>query len=343
MELFLSGEWIGEPSGLYSAKVLSVRFQEELSELSDFEGFVVISYDLTRRTLSIPVKESGLPPIIALELGEMVRVETTPSGKTQLRPLSISLNERGFKDRIEKIKEYIANGDVYQINLTCRLSFELKGSPKDLFLNFFRRQPVTYAFFLDIGDFFIISGSMELFLKKERSTIESRPIKGTGRTPEEILSSEKERAENLMITDMMRNDLGKISKTGSVKVKELFSVERYRTLCQMHSTVVGETEENLVKILQATFPPASVTGAPKFRAVQIIDQLEPHPRGYYCGTAGILRKNGDFTLSVLIRTAYGGGSRVSYFAGCGIVWDSDPDREWEELLLKTKAFFKGGD
>ncbi len=343
MELLLSGEWLGRPPGLYRARILSVNFLEDLSRLSGFEGFVVISYDLTERTLGVPVKGSGLPSLIALELGELSRVEEGPPGKYFLDFISSSLDELEFKRRVEKIKGYIAQGDVYQINLTSRLDFRLKGSPMDLFLGFYRRQPVPYAFFLDLGDLFILSGSMELFLKKEGRRIESRPIKGTGKDPEDILSSEKERAENLMITDMMRNDLGRISETGSVRVEELFRVERYRTLCQMHSTVVGETEESLVKILRATFPPASVTGAPKFRAVQIIEELEPHPRGYYCGVAGIVKKSGDFTLSVLIRTAYGGGSRVSYFAGCGIVWDSDPDREWEEFLLKTKAFLKGGD
>ena len=329
---------MGRPSGLYSARVLSVSFPKDLSWLSGFEGFVVISYDLTRNTLGVPVKRSGFPPLVALELGEFYEVKASPSGGHYLRFLSSSLDEEEFKRRVEKIKGYIAQGDVYQINLTSRLDFELKGSPRDLFLSFYNRQPVPYAFFLDLGDLFILSGSMELFLRRRGERIESKPIKGTGKDPEEILSSEKERAENLMITDMMRNDLGRISRTGSVRVEELFKVERYRTLCQMHSTVVGETEEDLTEILLATFPPASVTGAPKFRAVQIIDELEPHPRGYYCGTAGFLKRNGDFTLSVLIRTAYGGGSKVSYFAGCGIVWDSDPDKEWSELILKTKAF-----
>jgi para-aminobenzoate synthetase component 1 len=107
----------------------------------------------------------------------------------------------------------------------------------------------------------------------------------------------------------------------------------------MHSTVVGETSEDISVILANTFPPASVTGAPKYRAVQVIEELEPHPRGYYCGTAGFIQEKGDFLLSVLIRTAYGGGSELSYFAGCGIVWDSEPEKEWKELLLKVRAFF----
>jgi len=328
---------LGKSASLYSASILSVSFPRDLSELTDAEGFLVVSYDMTRETLGVPVKESGFPPLIFLRLGELQELEVQPSEGYSLRLLSSSLGEREFKNRVQRVKEYIARGEVYQINLTSRFHFELSGSPKDLFLSFYARQPVPYAFLLDLGDFFLLSGSMELFLEKRGSSVESKPIKGTGKDPEEITLSEKERAENLMITDMVRNDLGRVSKR--VKVEELFQVKRYKTLCHMYSTVVGETEASLPQILTATFPPASVTGAPKYRAVQVIDELEPHPRGYYCGTAGFLRRGGDFTLSVLIRTAYGGGSEVYYFAGCGIVWDSDPHREWEELLLKTKAFY----
>ena len=179
---------------------------------------------------------------------------------------------------------------------------------------------------------------MELFLEKRGKLLRSKPIKGTGSSPEEILGSPKERAENLMITDMVRNDIGRVAKFGSVRVEELFKVERFRTLYQMHSTVVGETEKSFKEILLNTFPPASVTGAPKKRAVEIIDELEPHARSYYCGSAGLIFPNGDFKLSVLIRTAIGSEDKLSYYAGCGIVWDSDPEKELREMYLKVKAF-----
>jgi len=336
VRLLVSGGWFGE-EGIWEIEVRRLIYPRSLREIPPVSGFLVVSYDLTRDLLQVPVKVSPYPPVLFAETGE--RLPLTPSvRKAELKLLRTSLNATTFRQRVEKIKGYIERGDVYQINLTSSFEFTLSGEPEDLFLSFFLRQPVPFAFYLNAGDFFLLSGSMELFLKKEGKRIESRPIKGTGTAPEEILSSEKERAENLMITDMMRNDIGRVARTGSVRVRELFRVERYRTLCQMHSTVEGETDLSLPEILGETFPPASVTGAPKRRAVEVIEELEPHPRGYYCGAAGFVRENGDFVLSVLIRTAFGGGGRVTYHAGCGIVWDSDPVKEWEELLLKVRAF-----
>ncbi len=340
MKLIVSGGWFGR-SGLIEFEIRKLFFPKDLSDLEEFEGFVLISYDLTSDLMGVKVKRTTLPPIVCLRLGKK-RIVTWDPDPISLYLKGVSLGEKKFKEGIRKVKEYIERGDVYQINLTSRFEFELDGSPKDLFLKFFRRQRVPYAFFLDIGDLWVVSGSMELFLEKKGKVIRSKPIKGTGRRSEEILLSEKERAENLMITDMMRNDIGRVARTGSVRVTELFKVESYETLCQMLSTVEGETDMELPKIISETFPPASVTGAPKRRAVQIIDELEPHPRGYYCGIGGFVKRNGEFTLSVLIRTAYGRGSDLSYFAGCGIVWDSDPERELKELYLKVKAFYPWG-
>jgi len=340
MELIVSGGWFGR-EGLYEVELKRILYPSDLREVSGRQGFLIVSYDLTARTLDVPVKRSDFPPLVFAETGE-VKPFVTAVGSATLRPTGASLSSAEFCSRIHRVKNYIERGDVYQINLTCGFGFKLAGDPKDLFAGFFSRQPVPFAFFMDTGDFFLLSGSMELFLRKEGSRIESKPVKGTGRTPAEILRSEKERAENLMITDMMRNDIGKVAETGSVRVRELFKVERYRTLCQMHSTVEGRTCRGIGEILKETFPPASVTGAPKRRAVEIIEELEPHSRGYYCGTAGFVSGEGDFVLSVLIRTAYGIGQDITYFAGCGIVWDSDPLREIEELKLKVKAFY-GGD
>lgn len=333
----MSGEWFGE-KGLSEVEVKDLSVLSRLEEIPPQGGFLILSYDLTGELLGVPVKRSIYPSLLFLRIGKVRSLTRTPA-PVLLKPEGATLTEREFRERIGRVKDYIEKGDVYQINLTCGFTFSFRGNPLDIFLRFFYRQPVPFAFFLDAEDFFLMSGSMELFLKKEGSRVESRPIKGTGKNPEDILASEKERAENLMITDMMRNDIGKVAKAGSVRVRELFRVERYRTLCQMLSVIEGETEKRLPHILRHTFPPASVTGAPKRRAVEIIEQLEPHPRGYYCGAAGFVKENGDFTLSVLIRTAYGGGKQLTYFAGCGIVWDSDPFRETEELLLKVKAFY----
>ena len=191
---------------------------------------------------------------------------------------------------------------------------------------------MPYAFFLDLEDFYLISGSMELFLEKRGNKLVSKPIKGTAKRKKDLEKSQKDKAENLMITDMVRKDLSRVAMPGSVRVEELFKIERFKTLFQMHSSVVAQTRESLQNILKETFPPASVVGAPKRKAVEIIDLLEPHNREYYCGCAGLVSEE-DFTLSVLIRTAMGHGNRLSYYAGAGIVWDSVPEKEWQEVLL----------
>ncbi|NPB07901.1 MAG: anthranilate synthase component I family protein [Aquificae bacterium] len=338
MRLLLWGRWLGEERPL-RARVKKVHRLYSLSELPAEPplSFVILSYSLSEETLGIPVKNEGETPIMLAELEDFEEYRPK-KGEVRLRFKGSSLSDKDFKDRVRRIKEYIERGDVYQLNLTCAFSFEFEGSPEHLFTAYYGRQPVPYAFLFEEEDFFLISGSMELFLEKRGRRLVSKPIKGTSRNPKYLKESEKERAENLMITDMMRNDIGRVAETGSVRVKELFRVEAYRTLYHMHSTVVGETEKNLREILGATFPPASVTGAPKKRSVEIIEELEPHPRTYYCGAAGLIFPNGNFTLSVLIRTAIGRGSEIRYYAGCGIVWDSEEERELEELRLKVKAF-----
>ena len=193
---------------------------------------------------------------------------------------------------------------------------------------------------------------MELFLRKSGNKLTTNPIKGTikrGKTDEidailkaKLISSEKERAENLMIVDLMRNDLGRVSKPGSVKVNKLFEVETYSTLHQMVSEVESRVDENMKasQILRQVFPPGSVTGAPKRRTLEVIDELEPHFRGPYCGTIGIFYPNGDFTLSVAIRIMTVQLGKATFFVGGGIVWDSDPQKEFEETLLKSQAITK---
>ncbi len=335
MRLIFSGGWVSK-KGLFEADVLSVEFFSSLEELPLEDGFYVFSYDLTSEVLGSKIKESHLPKVIKLGLSG-IRPYECKHHSFNLRLLGSSMTEDEYKEGVRRVKEYIEEGVVYQINLTNRFDFELRGSPEGLFLSFFSRQPTPYAFFLDLEKFALLSGSMELFLEKRGKRLLSKPIKGTGRVPQELLNNSKEMAENLMITDMVRNDMGKIALKGSVKVEELFKVERYPTLCHMHSTVSALTQEGFTEIFKALFPPASVTGAPKVKAVEVIDSLERHARGYYCGCAGFVRGS-DFTLSLLIRSALKEGERVSYFSGCGIVWDSDEEREWQELLLKMEAF-----
>ncbi len=337
--LILWGKWLGK-SGFYEAEIEDVKYYNSLSEIKNIEpvSFVVFSYDLSSETLDLNIKKSNFPSIIIVKIHKFKEVRKT-LGNYKLVPVGKSLQDEEFIEGVLKVKNLIEHGTVYQINLTNRFDFDFSGESLSLFFNFYKTQPVPYAFYLKIDDLFIISGSMELFLEKEGNRIISKPIKGTSKERKSLERSLKDKAENLMITDMMRNDIGRISKIGSVKVPELFKITKYRTLYQMHSTVEGETDKNFVEILRAVFPPASVTGAPKIKAVEMIDILEPHPRGYYCGCAGLIKNETDFTLSVLIRTAVGFESNVSYYAGCGIVWDSVPEKELDELYLKVKAFY----
>ncbi len=338
--LILCGSWLSK-KGFFEAEIEEVRFYHCLCEIEDIKppSFVIFSYDLSGETLCLNLKSTELPAVIVVKIKKFKKINEI-DGKYNLLPCGMSLKDREFISRVQKVRKLIEEGTVYQVNLTNRFDFEFNGDPVSLFFNFYKNQPVPYGFFLNLEEFFILSGSMELFLEKLGNRIISKPIKGTSKSLTLLQNSDKDKAENLMITDMMRNDIGRIAEIGSVKVSELFKITKYRTLYQMHSTVEGITEKSLIDIIKKTFPPASVTGAPKRKAVEMIDTLEPHARGYYCGAAGLVRKEIDFTLSVLIRTAVGIDNHLSYYAGCGIVWDSVPERELNELYLKMKAFYK---
>ncbi|AAC07173.1 chorismate-binding protein [Aquifex aeolicus] len=342
MKLILAGTWLGK-GGFFEGILKSMHFLSSIQDIKKFTPpfFLLVPYTLSTQTLELEIKNEG-EKIILAELVGFKPYNPKKSSGVELKLKGAILSDEEYKERIKKIKKYIEKGDVYQINLTNRFEFELKGSSEELFFNFYEAQPVPFAFYLELEDFYVISGSMELFLEKKGNVIRSKPIKGTAKEEKTLLLSEKERAENLMITDMMRNDIGRIARTGSVEVEELFKVEKYRTLYHMHSTVKGITDKSLSEILSSTFPPASVTGAPKRRAVEIIDELEPFSRSYYCGSGGLVFSEEDFTLSVLIRTAIGRGDRLYYYAGCGIVWDSVEERETEEMHLKVEAFKRAG-
>ncbi len=338
--LILQGSWFGQ-SGLYEAQVSRVEFLTGLAELENIKGlcFIVVSYDLSAKTLQIPIKTTPYPSIICCHIEGLKPLGYIDS-TFRLTYLGSSISDRDYMQKVETVRSLISRGTIYQANLTNRFDFVLEGEVRSLASAFFHKQPVPFAFCLSIDEFFILSGSMELFLSRTGKVLRSMPIKGTAKEAGFLEKSKKDQAENLMITDMMRNDIGRVAKTGSVRTTELFKITAYETLYQMHSTVEGLTDISLSKIIEETFPPASVTGAPKVKAVEVIDQLEPHPRGYYCGCAGLIKPSGDFILSVLIRTAYGQQSELSYYAGCGIVWDSDPESELKELYLKVEAFYK---
>ena len=287
----------------------------------------------------------------AMTIPGRVTGKSNPGAFTETAPLS-NMSRDEYLRMIETAKEYIRDGDIYQINLSQRFTSDYRIVPVDCFLRMFHVQHVPFACYLDFGDFQISSGSMELFLRKRGELLTTGPIKGTierGINPEvdaikkaKLVSSEKERAENLMIVDLMRNDLARVCKAGTVKVKRLFDVETYATLHQLVSEVEGRLvrDTGISGIIGNMFPPGSVTGAPKKRVLEIIDMLEPHYRGPYCGAVGLFFPNGDFTLSVGIRLLVTEGGGATFWVGGGIVWDSDAEKEYDETILKSLAIKK---
>ena len=245
---------------------------------------------------------------------------------------------------VKRAKQYIEDGDIYQINLTREFIFTGLSKPYLAFLNYYKTQPVEYGAFFDFQDHFIISGSMELFIKKQGNKVVSKPIKGTApansKEDRDLKNNQKEIAENLMIVDLMRNDLSQICKPGTVKTKKLFQKKSYSTLVQLESEVSGtiKTDIKIDRIFTSLMPPGSVTGTPKSRAKNIIEEIENHSRGPYCGALGYFSPSGDFCFSVGIRVAVVEKELSKFYTGAGIVWDSKPIKENAETILKTKAF-----
>jgi para-aminobenzoate synthetase/4-amino-4-deoxychorismate lyase len=271
------------------------------------------------------------------------------------RPFLISdwepqLDTRQYRRAIDSIRDYIEKGDTYQINLTFPLRGHVVGDSFSCFRSIGESQGAAYSAYLNIGSHKILSFSPELFVERHGHRLIARPMKGTlsrGRWLEEdneralqLTASVKDRAENVMIVDLMRSDLGKVAVTGSVEVPELFAVERISRVLQMTSTVtaIQKPEVDLIDLLRAVFPCGSVTGAPKARSMAIINELEDHPRGIYTGTIGMLCPNGDAVFSVPIRTLAvdSKDGAATFSVGGAVTWDSTPDGEYEECCLKAR-------
>ena len=258
-----------------------------------------------------------------------------------------SLNEKQFASDIASILEYIRSGDTYQINHTYRITGKTYGSPLALYSRLRDRQPGRFGAYISHDGNYLLSQSPELFISREGDTLKAMPMKGTASALSEVASAlsddPKNQAENVMIVDLLRNDLSRISLPGTVTVPNLFDVARHGDVLQMTSTVQGQAkpDTSLLDILNAVFPCGSVTGAPKKRSMQIIQELEPEDRGYYCGALGWIDPSGDFAFSVPIRTveiAEEISSHTSTFTlgiGAGITNDSDPKQEWEECRIKS--------
>ncbi len=266
---------------------------------------------------------------------------TTDNGPAGLLDWQLDLARDDYLAAIERVQRYIADGDCYQVNFTFPCSARAFGDPRTLYRLLRAAQPVQYGAFIHHAEGCILSRSPELFVMRRGDTLTCKPMKGTAPAdapPGALTEDEKNRAENVMIVDLIRNDLGRLAPPGGVRVPRLFEAERYRTLWQMTSTVTASpVTADLRAIFSALFPCGSVTGAPKIRAMEIIRELEQSPRGVYCGAVGWLAPDGDFCFNVPIRTLeIDPIGHVRFGTGSGIVYDSSPAGEWEECRLKTR-------
>lgn len=301
--------------------------------------------------LSVHEPDPDGPPLLWFGLfrGWEAVEPPAPGGAYQFGEWRPSLDYPTYLAVIARIKDAIAAGDTYQANFTFHQRTTFEGDPRALFANLAAAQRADYCAYIDLGRFVVCSASPELFFRLDGSTLTSRPMKGTaprGRTIaadrrqiDWLRDSAKNRAENVMIVDMIRNDFGRIARVGSVDVPALFTVERYPTLLQMTSTVTAETDAPLSEILAATYPCASITGAPKVRTMAIINELEPEPRGIYTGAIGFMSPGRQAQFNVAIRTVVidRARGRADYGVGSGVVWDSDAAAEYEECLLKSRV------
>ncbi len=264
--------------------------------------------------------------------------------------LRSSFTHRGYLDAVTRVREYIIAGDIFQANLSQRLEAPLEEDPWHLYRRLREVNPAPFAAYLEFGGVAVASASPERFLRlTPDGQAETRPIKGTrprGIGPEHdaalsqaLQESEKDRAENLMIVDLLRNDLSRVCRPGTVRVPELFALEQYQTVHHLVSTVTGSLQsgKDAADLLAATFPGGSITGAPKVRAMEIIAELEPSRRGIYCGSIGYWSVTGAMDTSIVIRTLVAAAGRVYASVGGGIVADSDPEQEYQETLHKARA------
>jgi anthranilate synthase component 1 len=287
---------------------------------------------------------------IAQQLAEPVDLPLIPIAECETQPTRSNFRREEFERAVEKAKEYICAGDIFQVVLSQRFESDFDGEPLDFYRCLRFINPSPYMFCLKFGDDFALVGSSpEMHVRLVGNTMEIRPIAGTrarGATPAqdeanaaELLADPKERAEHLMLIDLGRNDVGRIARIGTVKVTETMVVERYSHVMHMVSNVEGEVDPALTPmgLLRATFPAGTVTGTPKVRAMEIIDELESDCRSVYAGAVGYVGFNGNVDLAIAIRTGIVKDARLHVQAAAGIVADSIPENEWRETQNKARA------
>jgi len=333
------------------------RLEHFLSEGYFAAGF--LSYELGYHFLDIPFNKASSFPLFSFGIFESVKklpadkvlsLLSKSSGPDTFRIMNgyYSTPRVNYYQDISRIKDHLEKGNTYQVNYSFKYKFGLSGSPLALFLSLLKRQEVPYASYMDLDEWTILSLSPELFFQRDKDEMLTKPMKGTmerGKTEREdsantraLADSEKNRAENIMIVDLLRNDMGKISETGSVKTGSLFEIEKYNTLLQMTSTISSRIGKNTGwhSVFKEMFPSGSVTGAPKKRTMEIIKELEQEERNIYTGSMGYITPSGQALFNVAIRTLLinKGTNRAELGIGSGIVYDSDPVKEYDECLLK---------
>jgi anthranilate synthase component 1 len=305
---------------------------------------IMDAYHKANRRLDELVAQLGaaLPRTAAAQTAKPVGEADFVSAFTQL----------GFEQAVEKALEYIRAGDIMQVVLSQRLTIPFTAAPLDLYRALRTLNPSPYMYFMDLKEFHIVGSSPEILVRLEDGVVTVRPIAGTrprgGSESEDqeyekdLLADPKERAEHIMLVDLGRNDVGRVSQVGSVRVTEKMLIERYSHVMHIVSNVIGDLQAGMdaVDVLRATFPAGTVSGAPKIRAMEIIEQLEPTRRGIYSGAVGYIGWNGNMDTAIAIRTAVIKDGRLHIQAGAGIVADSVPRNEWNETLNKARAIFR---
>ena len=332
----------------------SIQSQQDLGR----HVVALFSYELGEFLQGLKPKQSKTPFLEAFIFDQCIKlsneevsdwiqkeidVAEKPEDPAGVLDLQYSVSQASYTKAIDEIHHRISQGETYQVNYTMRLAGAFYGLPIKLYQTLRQRQPVRFGAFITGKERKVMCFSPELYIAKDKNYITAKPMKGTlgvSEGPAQALSSSpKERAENLMITDLIRNDLGRICKTGSITVPELFQVQQVGQVHQMTSTVVGEIRDDVTfsEILRASFPCGSINGAPKKRTMEIIQELESSPRGLYCGSIGYFEPGGNFLLNVAIRTLeLFRENRFEMGVGSGITIDSNPKKEWQECQTKAK-------
>lgn len=320
----------------------------QFPQICFFEPEHLLLIDDNRVTIHSDNPESIFQQIDSIEIVTAYNIQ-----KINNAPIS-SVSKESYIQKINKIKEYLSDGDIYELNYCIEFTAKGSISPIHTYLKLNEISPMPFSCFIKVDSLYLISASPERFLKKEGDKLISQPIKGTRKRGatleediaqiEELKTSEKEIAENMMIVDLVRNDLSRSCKPGTVIAEELFGVHTFQQVHQMISTITGVIQENTypVQAIKNAFPMGSMTGAPKIRAMELIDELEESKRGIFSGAAGFFTPDGDFDLNVIIRSIFYDekNQKISFQVGSAITYESDAEKEYEECMVKSAAMLK---